>query len=131
MPGVIIVKRLATNLLVTFLISEVFYLLAFLVFYVILDREAREGMDMMLYLVEFWNLALALCSLTVFLNVSDKVRHNKLYSSLTFFLLPLIAITVYSVVMVGSMYPSLLISLPFFVVHTIFYVKFFRSIPLK
>jgi hypothetical protein len=131
MPGVIIVKRLAINLLVTFLISEVFYLLAFLVFYVILDREAREGMDMLLYLVECWNLALALCSLTVFLNVSDKVRHNKLYSSLTFFLLPLIAITAYSVVMVGSMYPSLLISLPFFVVHTIFYVKFFRSVPLK
>ena len=91
--------------------------------------EGNQGIFIMILAVLIWTLILTLSSLTVFLNLYDKVRHSKLYCTLTFFFIPLLVTTVvYVTGEFKNMWQSFLImTVSFFMTHFYFYYKFTRK----
>lgn len=127
-------KALGKNLFLTFIISSVLTFLAIRIYY---SKEAgslegNQGIFIMILASLFWILILSILSLTVFLNLHDKVRKNLLLSILTFYLLPLIAtILFYCTSEIKDMWGSFFILTGFyFFIQTCFFIKF-RKIDLK
>lgn len=86
-------KILGKILFLTFIISSVISSLAIRLYY---SKEAgslegNQGIFIMILASFFWILILSISSLSIFLNLNDKVRNNLLLSILTFYLLPIIA----------------------------------------
>jgi hypothetical protein len=91
--------------------------------------EGNQGIFIMILAGIFWTLVLTLCSLTVFFNINDKVRHNRLYSILTFFFAPFLLSTI---VFIKSDFQDMwqsffIMTISFFLTHFYFYYKFINT----
>ncbi len=127
----VITKRLSKYLLLTFFVSS---FLTFFAIQIYCSKEAgslegNQGIFIMVLAGIFWTLILTISALTVFFNVNDRIRHNKLYSVLTFFFIPvLLAIIVCISSDFKEMWQSFFImTVPFFVTHFYFYYKFINT----
>jgi divalent metal cation (Fe/Co/Zn/Cd) transporter len=122
------VKKLSINLLLTFIIS-CFISFIGIEIYTSDAQSSLEGNQanfIMLLANIFLCLVLTICSSTIFLNKVEKIKTNKFYSFLSFFLLPVIAtcIFIYSLCSNDQWGIFLLSSLAFYFPHTYFYMKF-------
>lgn len=127
----IIAKRLTKNLFLTFLISSVLTFLGVNVFYAD-TKGSLEGNQVVFIIVIAsicWTLILTLCSLTVYLNLYASIRGSRIYSMLTFFLLPLSLILVmFSLNGFDDMWKSFAITSGTFVItHLFFYMRFLKG----
>ena len=125
------IKQLSLNLLFTFLVSS---FLTFLVIEIFYSKEAdslegSQGVFIMVLAGICWSLILAICSLTVFFNLNDKIKRNRFYSFLSFYLVPaLVAIIVFIESDSRDMINSFLImTIPFFIVQSYFFIKFTKN----
>ncbi len=118
------------TLLFTFLVSALFTFLLIQIIYSA-NSDGLEGKQAALLnsiAGVLWALALTLCSLTVFFNIYPRIRQHKIYSFLSYYLVPLIAL-IAVVVSMGFSEPKTVIqflvtNIPFFAVQGYFFWKF-------
>lgn len=126
-----IVKQLTQSLFLTFIFASFLSFLAINIGYAkeAKSLEGSQGVFIMVLVAIVWTFILTFCSLTVLLNLNDKVRRNTLYSSMTFFIVPLLAeVTVYVTNhSQGLDQEFLLMTLPFFLIQTISCIVFVRT----
>lgn len=126
-----IARQLSKNLLLTFLLGNFLTFINILIFY---SKEAgslegNSGITIFMLAGIFWTLVLTFSSVTVFLNLNDQVRQNKLFTFLTFFFLPS---TVATIVFILSDFqemwqPFFIMTVSFLLVQTYFYMKFTKT----
>jgi hypothetical protein len=129
-----IARQLARYLLWIFLISSGATVCMIQLFYSGMGSslESNQGKLLMSVAGVMWILPLTYCSITMFLNLSPKIRQSWLYSASSFFLLPLISIPMTSF---KSDYmsadeiknPLILTTIIYFLVLGYFFIKFFRQ----
>jgi hypothetical protein len=127
----VIRKQLTKNLFLTFLISSVLTFLGVHAFYAD-TTGSLEGNQVVFIIVIMsicWIFILTLCSLTVYLNLYDNIRGNRVYCTLAFFLLPVFLILVmFSLDGFDDMWKSFAITSGTFVItHFFFYIRFLKG----
>jgi cytochrome bd-type quinol oxidase subunit 2 len=127
-------KYLWKSLLYTFLASA---FLAFLLIQIAFSKES-DGLEakqaVLLFAVAgvFWSLALSICSTTVFLNLYPQIRQNNFYRFTSYYVVPLLAVVLIVVTTYSPDSPKmtgqfLISNIPFFAVHTCFFIDFSRT----
>jgi hypothetical protein len=123
-----ITKQLWKGLLLTLLISAFASCLLINIF---LSRTAQsleggQAVTIMCLVAVFCELCLTLFSATIFLNLKPAIFNNKLYSALSFFLLPALAVIEFIILVKPDDYLSVIaaILIGFFAPHIYFYIQF-------
>ncbi|MEO6482003.1 MAG: hypothetical protein ABIO10_16155 [Ferruginibacter sp.] len=126
-----IAKRLTKNLLLTFFISSILTFFAIQIYFSkdAGSLEGSQGIFITTLGSIFWILVLAASSLTIFLNLYDKIRLNKLYSALTFYLLPVLVAAIFFIKSgIEKEWDSFfVITILYFFTQTYFFVKFTKA----
>lgn len=132
MPGM--KKYLWKSLLYTFLASA---FLAFLLIQIAFSKESdglEANQEVFLFAVAgvFWSLVLTIGSTTVFLNLYPQIKHNDFYRFVSYYGVPLVAallvtVATYSSGSLKTAGQFLISNIPFFAVHTYFFIDFSRK----
>lgn len=123
-----IIKQLSKGLGLTFLISVLFMFLAVEGFYSLTSKSLAGGRGPIVMAIPgfFWTLILTLFSATVFLNLYPPIRNNAFNCFLSFYLSPFVFSTTVAIdkVAVDVLPDFMIITLPFFFVHSCFFIRF-------
>lgn len=127
-----IARQLARYLLWTVLISSGATVCMIQVLYSGMSSslESNQGRLLMSVIAVMWLQPLAYCSVTMFLNLSTRIRQSWVYSASSFFLLPLICTPVCYFNPENTpvdLFPFLLTTTIYFLVLGYFFLKFFRQ----
>lgn len=129
-----IFKTLLFNLIKTFFINCFVTFLAVKLMYSDVSNSLEGGQAVGLFFIVciFMIFTLTISSTSVFLNLFEKVRTNKTYIVLSFFLLPVIFLffSMWYFMMIPKSsrdYAELsIIIIPFFIIHTYYYFQFLK-----
>jgi hypothetical protein len=126
-----VVKILTKGLLLTFIRSSVLSIIALHIFY---REEASGNEGGLIFILDLYAIVVALIltisSTFAYLNVKEKIRHNRLDSFLTFFAGPIFLLLVFltSNTKDGILQAYIIFLVSFFLFHTIHYVRFTKLI---
>ncbi|RFZ82986.1 hypothetical protein DYU05_12590 [Mucilaginibacter terrenus] len=120
-------KSLAKELLITWLISSVLTIITLAIVFSAESQglEGGQGLIIMDIAAIFWNLSLTLLASTVFINTKPILRENKHYTFASYYVLPLLAsVSIVLNIHDDDVWPSFLsMSIPFFIVHSFFFLR--------
>jgi hypothetical protein len=130
-----IANQLGKNLFLTFIISSFLSFLAIEIMYSkeTSSLEGNAGVAILIISSVFWLLMLTISSLTIFLNLSNNVRKNGLYISLSFFVLPLLLTLVAALYFIkndfkGELNAFIVATILYFLTLEYFFIKFIKKI---
>jgi hypothetical protein len=126
-----VAKILTKGLLLTFICSSVLTLISIHIFY---HKEASDHEGGLIFVLDLYGIVasfiLTISSTSVYLNVIEKIRGNRLNSFLSFFTVPLLLLLVfltsYTKDEIWQVYTIIMVS--FFLIHAIHYVRFIKLI---
>ena len=128
----LIIRQLLKNLLLTFVISFGLTTISILLFYnkEMGSLEGNSGVTLFIIGGFILSLTMTILSTTVFLNIYDPIRNDKLRSFLTFFLLPiLLTFIIFLSNKDFDMLPLyLILTMPFLLTQSYFYRQFRKSL---
>jgi len=128
----LIIRRLLKSLLLTFVISFVLTTISILIFYnkQMGSLEGNSGITLFVIGGFLLSLTMTILSTTVFLNIYDTIRNDKLCCFLTFFLLPILLTLIICLSNKDfDMLPLyLILTIPFFLTQFYFYKQFKKSL---
>jgi hypothetical protein len=128
----LIIRQLLKNLLLTFVISFVLTTISILLFYnkQMGSLEGNSGVTLFIIGGFLLSLTMTILSTTVFLNIYDAFRNDKLRCFLTFFLLPiLLTLIIYLSNKDFDMLPLyLILTMPFLLTQSYFYRQFIKTL---
>lgn len=127
-----IIRKLLKNLLLTFVISFALTTISILLFYnkQMGSLEGNSGVALFIIGGFVLSLTMTILSTTVFLNIYDTFRNNKVSCFLTLFLLPiLLTLIICLSIRDFDMLPLyLILTLPFLLTQSYFYRQFKRNL---
>ena len=128
----LIIRQLLKNLLLTFVVSFVLTTISILLFYnkQMGSLEGNSGVTLFIIGGFVLSLTMTILSTTVFLNIYERFRSDKLRCFLTFFLLPILLTLIICVSNKEfDMLPLyLILTMPFLLTQSYFYRKFRKNL---